>query len=516
MKRIILLAGIMIVAVIVLWLCYGEVNFLNKYAQPKITTNAVTIFTDTTAILGGNITRTGRPSFTGYGVVYATTPYPTTANHKTPVTGSETGSFSVNVSGLTANTRYYVRAYAIHPKGTAYGVQVRFTTAAIPNASYILDDGSAETNFGYLDNLSLGNQFNAGEDGILTSIDVYAQNRSDNANKQVIIDIYNAQRRLAGSSAPFTLASDDWINVSLNNIPYSGAFYVMVRWPASESGTHGLGYDTNGTYVKAGLNWLRDNAGNWRLLHEVSSQYKPGVFMIRANANTSGTGTVTDTPTGRLPVLATANAAAITTSTVAFAGNIFNAGTPEYTERGMVYCTHTNPIITCSKTVVAGTGTGIFTTHVSNLRANTTYYARAYAISEEGTAYGNEITFTTSDPTHLPALTTNAVTNITATTATLDGNIDNTGTPEYTERGMVYCTHANPSVTCTKIAVTGTGLGSFSTNVSNLRANTTYYTRAYAMNADGIFYGNETSFTTSAVSDEVSPITSDEESNLGL
>jgi len=499
------LAGIFIVAVIAIWLCYVEMDFFEnarkRSALPKLTTNAITTFTDTTATLGGNITGEGSPPYTERGVVYATTPNPTTAKNKTPVTGSETGDFSVNVSELTANTRYYVRAYAINSEGTIYGAQVRFTTTAITNASYILDDDSTETDLSLFDNHSLGNQFYVGEDGVLTSINLFARNRSDNANKHVIIDIYNAQRQLVSSSAPFALAGNAWVTVPLKNVPYSDIFYVMVRWPGSEQGTHGLGYDTNGNFSNAGYNWLRNNNGSWSLLHEATPQYNPGVFLIRANVNTSGTGTIKEK--GRIPTLATA-ATAVTATTVALAGNIFDAGIPAYTERGIVYCTHTNPVVTCAgKITIAGTGTGVFSTHVSDLRANTTYYARAYAINAERITYGNEITFTTSDPTLLPALTTGEATNITATSATLDGNVVNAGTPAYTERGIVYCTHSIPVITCTgKIVVAGTGTGSFTTDVSNLRANTTYYARAYATNADGTFYGNETTFTTPAAPDE--------------
>ena len=501
MKRIIVIAGLLLLAIVALWLYYVELDFFKnnrKKSVLPITTNAVTIFSDTTATLGGNITGTG---YFERGVVYATTPNPTTVNNKTSVTGSETGNFNINVSGLKANTRYYVRAYAVNPEETVYGAQVRFTTTATKNASYILDDDCAETNLVFFDNHSLGNRFYVGEDGVLTSINVFAQNRTENASKHVIIDIYDAQRQLVSSSAPFALAGNDWVTVALNNVPYSDIFYVMVRWPGSEQGTHGLGYDTNGNYANAGYNWLRNNNGSWSLLHEANSQYNPGVFMIRANVNTSGTGTVKEM--GRLPALATASTA-VTATSVSLAGNILHAGTPPYTERGIVYCTHTNPAVTCAgKTVITGTGTGVYSTNVSNLRANTTYYARAYAINAGGIAYGNEITFTTFDPTLLPALTTNAATNIAATSATLYGNVTNAGTPEYTERGIVYCTHTNPVITCSgKTAIAGTGTGSITTDVSNLRANTTYYARAYAISADGAFYGNEITFTTPVAPDE--------------
>ena len=475
-------------------------NDRKRSAKP-VTTNAVTSFTDTTAVLGGNITDAGTSSYIELGVVYAVTPNPTTANKKVPIISSDTGSFNVNVSGLKPSTRYYVRAYAVNSEGTVYGAQVRFTTTDITNATYILDDNSAETNLGYLDNNSIGNLFYVGEEGILTSISVYAQNRSGNINKQVIIDIYNAQRQSAGSSAPFIFAGNDWVTVPLDSVSYSGIFYVMVRWPASELGSYGLGYDTDGTYANAGFNWLRNNTGNWSLLHEASPQFPPGIFMIRASVNTSGTGTVKEPR--RLPTLTTAAATAITATTVAISGTVINAGTPAYIERGIAICTHTNPSVTCAlKTVVTGTGTGNFNTRVSGLRANTDYFARTYATTAEGTIYGNEVTFTTLESTSLPSLTTGAATNITATSAAFDGNIINAGTPAYTERGVVYCTHENPVVTCSKIVSAGTGMGNFSAGASGLRANNTYYARTYAINVDGTFYGNEITFTTLAASDD--------------
>ena len=514
MKRIKILAGILMVVVIAICLLLVKNEFFKndriKPAQP-VTTNAVTAFTDTTAIFGGNIIDADTLLYTERGVVFAVTPNPTTANSKIQFTGSETGSFNVNVSGLKPNTRYYVRAYAVNSEGTVYGAQVRFTTTDVTNATYILDDGKAETNLGYFDNNSIGNQFYVGEEGVLTSIDVYAQNRSDNISKPAVIDIYNAQRQLVNSSAPFAFAGNDWVTVPLQNVPYAGIFYVMVRWTASELGSYGLGYDTGGTYAEAGFNWLRDNNGNWSLLHEASSQYTPGIFMIRANANTSGTGTVK--AIRRLPAVTTIAATAITATTVVISGTVVNDGTPAYIERGIAICTHTNPSVTCAaKTAVAGKGTGSFSTTVSGLRANTPYFARTYATTAEGTVYGNEITFTTLDSNSLPSLTTSAATNITATSATFDGNVINEGTPAYIERGVVYCTHTNPTVAnCTKIVSTGTGIGSFSADANVLRSNTTYYARTYAINADGTFYGNEINFTTPAVkSDEETEATNEE------
>ena len=114
-------------------------------ALPILTTNAVTVIATTTATLGGNITNVGTPAYTERGVCYATTSNPTIANNKTVVAGIGMGSFSTDISGLTPNTMYYVRAYAINTEGTAYGEQVSFTTTDEPKITYIDENGVAQT-----------------------------------------------------------------------------------------------------------------------------------------------------------------------------------------------------------------------------------------------------------------------------------------------------------------------------------------------------------------------------------
>ena len=92
-----------------------------------VTTSAASQVSGTTATLGGNVTSDGGGTITERGVVWATTSNPTTSNNKIAV-GNGTGSFSTLVSGLTSNTTYYVRSYAINSVGTAYGTQISFTT----------------------------------------------------------------------------------------------------------------------------------------------------------------------------------------------------------------------------------------------------------------------------------------------------------------------------------------------------------------------------------------------------
>ena len=108
-------------------------NFTLQPTLPTVTTSQATSITQTTATGGGNVTSDGNATVTERGICWSTTHNPTTSgSHANNGTG--TGSYSVNMTGLTANTTYYVRAYAINSAGTAYGNnEVSFTTAQIPN-----------------------------------------------------------------------------------------------------------------------------------------------------------------------------------------------------------------------------------------------------------------------------------------------------------------------------------------------------------------------------------------------
>jgi hypothetical protein len=151
-----------------------------------------------------------------------------------------------------------------------------------------LDDGTAENAMSYepFNDVSNGNQFNVDGDGVITSVDIYAQYSGDNSNKPLTVDIYNAGRQLVGSSAPFVLEGNDWVNVPVDNIPFSGSFYVMVHWPATEGRSHRVGYDQNGPHAQDMLDWFFIY-GMWMQLHSTYS-IAPGALMIRTNTVVDG------------------------------------------------------------------------------------------------------------------------------------------------------------------------------------------------------------------------------------
>ena len=221
--------------------------------------------------------------------------------------------------------------------------------------------------------------------------------------------------------------------------------------------------------------------------------YYVRAYAINAGEEAYSTNEVSFTPTSVLAEVATQSVSNISKSngTATFSGTIISEGDPAYSERGFVYGTANNPSVDSdTKLVVSGKGVGDFTTNASGLKVGNIYYVRAFATNEQGTAYGKEekADFT---PT-APSVSTMSVSDISrsAGTAKAIGKITDIGDPAYTSRGFVYSTFSNPTVdNGTKVTVSGSGTGEYSTTISSLQVGKVYYIRAFVTNAKGTFYG---------------------------
>lgn len=196
------------------------------------------------------------------------------------------------------------------------------------------------------------------------------------------------------------------------------------------------------------------------------------------------------------PTVNTGTTSAITQTTLQISGDVASDGGSPVTARG--FCWSTTPVpTTTNSTTTNGTGTGSFSATITGLLAGTTYYLRAYATNSVGTSYGQTATITTLAAPGLPTVSTTAVSAITTTGATTGGTINADGGATVTARGVCWSTSSAPVVSGTHSS-DGTGTGTFSSTLSGLSPNTTYYVRAYATNTVGTTYGNERSFTTAA------------------
>lgn len=109
---------------------------------PTLTTKEPYAVAVTSAVTGGEITSAGDAPVTARGVVYGTNANPTVDVDMKVASGSGTGSFNALLTGLTAGTRYYVRAYATSSEGTSYGDEYSFLTQ-VSKVYYISEEGPA-------------------------------------------------------------------------------------------------------------------------------------------------------------------------------------------------------------------------------------------------------------------------------------------------------------------------------------------------------------------------------------
>ncbi len=176
--------------------------------------------------------------------------------------------------------------------------------------------------------------------------------------------------------------------------------------------------------------------------------------------------------------------------------NVLSDGGTTVSIRGVVWSQSENPTIVDASTD-NGSGTGKFTSTISDLEDGVTYYVRSYASNSDGTAYSGQLIVTKAKPT----ISTVAVHGITASSAWSGGNITSDGGSDITAYGICWGTTTDPDVDFSSCTNEGEGIAEFSSKMTDLSAGTTYYVRAYAQTENSVSYGVTYSF---VPNDEVS------------
>jgi uncharacterized protein (TIGR02145 family) len=206
----------------------------------------------------------------------------------------------------------------------------------------------------------------------------------------------------------------------------------------------------------------------------------------------------------QIPVLEIGKVSNIAQTTAYYSGATRSDGGLAITSRGVCWDTVQMPTTANNKTNDS-INEWWFTSNITGLTANTKYYLRAYATNIAGTGYGEQISFTTLPslpPLVIPTITTTTPGTITTTSAASGGTIISNGGDFIIASGICWSTSQTPTI-ADSTTTDGTINGSFSSNLKGLKANTTYYVRAYATNSIGTGYGSVLSFTTQQYSGDI-------------
>jgi gliding motility-associated-like protein len=285
--------------------------------------------------------------------------------------------------------------------------------------------------------------------------------------------------------------------IQYNTVGKSGmtnATGIMVR-PSSGTPTNNtILLNTVSYNTTKGISlWPNTSTGNKISQNSIHHNASMGIDLNNNGVTLNDAGDVDTGPNNYL------NFPVITSVTYA-SGNTTIAGTIDMTAAVATYT-----VELFSNSVVGPGGYGQGETYLGSATVTTdatghgtfsqTYTGTLTNISATTTDAGNNTSEFALTQAIAPTVTTTAASAIASATATLAGNVTSDGAIAVTDRGIVYGTSTNPTTANTKVAM-GTGTGVFSQQVTGFNSNTLYHFRAYAINAAGISYGSDLTFTT--------------------
>ncbi|MBQ6306573.1 MAG: hypothetical protein IJK78_08415 [Bacteroidales bacterium] len=415
----------------------GKVTFTTRDNElPIVKTSEVENIGTTTASCGGHVTGDGGANITERGVCWSTNHNPT-INESHVSSGSGLGEFACNLSSLSANTTYYVRAYAKNSKGVGYGEEKDFTTidfdlpevttapvtdiaqtSAKCGGEVTSDGGTIVTERGVCWSTSHNPTVNNHKMQAGEGMGSFTCNITGlNAHTKYYVRAYAINSKgpnygeevdfVTGANPP-TVSTGIVTNITTTSAMGSGN---VTNDGGSDVTERGLCWSThheptiNGTHVEAGDGTGEFTAAMTNLT--ANTTYYVRAYAINGVEPAYGDEVEFTTLSISVPGVTTASVTNIGNTTATGGGNVISDGGASVTERGICWSTSHNPTISGSH-ANSGTGTGEFTTNMTGLTPNTTYYVRAYAINSQGPAYGEEVNFKTSQtPTYTISVSAN-------------------------------------------------------------------------------------------------------------
>ena len=396
---------------------------------PSITTVTVTEITPSGAKSGGSITADGNSPITARGVVWGTDTNPTIALSTKTSNGTGSGAFQSAITGLAANTKYYVRAYATNSTGTGYGNEFSFTTSAatLPSITTVSVTEITPTS------AKSGGSITSNGSSAITAGGVIWNNSPENitialSTKTSNVPFAPAFQTTFGPLFPF---GKYYVRAYATNSSGTGYGQVIefttINWPpifkpitvsqiatssaflfgnditvpdANDLDIYGFVWSVSPTPTTA-LSTKTIKQGGVNLAETITGLSPNTKYYVRAYAkmidgNTYYSNEISFTTLNfSLPTVLTKQITEITTTSAKSGGNVTSVGGIPPSNRGVVWSTSPNPTIALTTKTSNGNGNGEFLSEITGLSINTKYFVRAFATNSEGTAYGQELDFFT-------------------------------------------------------------------------------------------------------------------------
>jgi uncharacterized protein (TIGR02145 family) len=500
---------------------YGnEINFTTGAASlPTVTTTAPTAVTMNSASTGGNVTSDGGAAITAKGVCYSTTAVPTISGNKTDG-GTGTGSFISLLSGLNPGTTYYIRAYASNAAGTSYGNELNFTTlqeasvatlaatsvsnnSATLNGTVNANNNSTVVSFEYGTTTGYGLSVTASQSPVTGSSLV-----SVSADLTGLTMGFTYHFRIKGVSAAGTVYGSDMTfttqqlaNVSTNSATSVTGNSAVLNGVVNANNVSAIVTFEYGTSTAYGTNitaFQSPVTGNspTSVFATVTGLAAGTVYHFRVKAvNTNGTTTGDDYTFTTLvpPVATTLTATSVSTTSSTMNGSV----NPNSNQTTVTFDYGTSPSygseVTASQSPLSGSGATSVSASLGGLLQGTLYYYRVKAVSIGGTAYGDQLTFTTLLP---PTAITGAASSLTGTSAVLNGTVNANSLSTTVMFDYGSNTGYGNSVAAAQSPVSGSSNSAVTYSLTGLSASSTYHYRVRATSSAGTTYGDDVPFNT--------------------
>ena len=499
---------------------------------PVVETNSVTDITPTTAKSGGNVTHDGGSTVTARGIVWSSSQNPTTQNNEgITYNGTGTGSFTSDITGLIPDNTYFVRAYATNNEGTGYGEQISFSTLdcninpGIISEDQLICSGSSPEEFtGNLPSGGIGAysyqwQIQSGCTGAWTDIqNATEQNYNhgmltdDACFRRIVTNVCGEGYSISSGGTMEQITA--WYPFNGDILDYSGnnhqATNIGATWTTNMFGSNNSALQFNGSSNYIELPHTNEIFGVTSGSNITGATVVARVFIASGDLSESRRIIATYAAEG-----STAFGFIVNTSSkvVAYGPSdgrkiyVNGVETDDFTVNQWQHIVVTYPgtsaVISRNAEIGRWSGTG-YASGINYMKGkvdDVRIYNKVLSvaeINELSNSYSNPyITVTTEFCEGPPIIETNSITDIAPTTAKSGGHIINDGGSSVTARGIVWSTSQNPTIGNNQgITSDGTGIGIFTSNLTGLTPETTYYVRAYATNNNSTAYGQQLSFTT--------------------